>query len=78
MIPLYVEWKNTLARQIYFSTDECAVLDDNATGVNVADESRAVADVDCFGYLDVALQRAKHVDQTGLDARRARSRRVRS
>src|ERR1700722_5776062 len=69
MVPLYIEWQNTLARQIDVSADESAVLDDDATGVNVADESRAVADVDCFGPLDAALQRAKYVDPPGLDAR---------
>ena len=56
------------SRQIHFPANESAVLDHDAARVNIAHESRAVADVDLVGAFDVSLQRTKYVNFLGLDA----------
>jgi hypothetical protein len=44
-----------LARQVDFAANETAVLDHDAPRVDVADELRAIADVDLVGTFNVSL-----------------------
>ena len=55
-------------RQIHFASDESAILDYDAARMNIAHESRAVADVNLVGAFHVSLQRTKDVNLLGLDA----------